>query len=129
MYYFCTILFVCLVGWFVLVNYWVISRAGPKTERLTILRAATHETELGNHDLCLSRSHYTDTDTTSRERAATAGIEPGTPTRSRDFYTKASTNFSTWINNLIYSYFLIYDVYILSLITLHSFLCKALRAW
>ena len=52
---------------------------GPKTERLTILRAATHETELG--DFCLSRSHYTDTDPTSRERAATAataGIEPGT---------------------------------------------------
>ena len=44
--------FVCLFGWFlnVLVNYWVISRTGPKTERLTILRAATHETELGDHD-------------------------------------------------------------------------------
>ena len=51
---------------------------GPKTERPTILRAATHETELGDHDFCLSRSHYTDTDPTSRERAATAGIEPGT---------------------------------------------------
>ena len=72
--------FVCLFGWFlnVLVNYLVISRTGPKTERLTILRAATHETELGDHDFCLSRSHYTDTDPTSRERAATAGIEPGT---------------------------------------------------
>ena len=56
-----------LVGWFlnVLVNYWVISRTGPKTERLTILRATTHETELGHHDFCLSRSHYTDTDPTS----------------------------------------------------------------
>ena len=56
--------FVCLVGWFlyVLVSYKVISRTGPKTERLTILRAATHETELGDHDFCLSRSHYTDTD-------------------------------------------------------------------
>ena len=45
-------LFVCLFGWFlnVLVNYQVISRTGPKTERLTILRAATHETELGDHD-------------------------------------------------------------------------------
>ena len=62
---------VCLVGWFlnVLVNYKVISRTGPETERLTILRAATHETELGDHDFCLSRSHYTDTDPTSRERA------------------------------------------------------------
>ena len=34
----------------------------PRQERLTILRAATHETELGDHDFCLSRSHYTDTD-------------------------------------------------------------------
>ena len=50
----------------------------PRQERLTILRAATHETELGDHDFCLSRSHYTDTDPTCRERAAIAGIEPGT---------------------------------------------------
>ena len=48
------------------------------TERLTILRADTHETEQGDHDFCLSRSHYTNTDTTSRERSATAGIEHGT---------------------------------------------------
>ena len=51
---------------------------GPETERLTILRAATYESELGNHDFCLSRSYYTDTDPTSRERPVTAGIEPGT---------------------------------------------------
>ena len=50
----------------------------PRQEHLTILRAATHETELGDHDFCLSRSHYTDTDPTCRERAAAAGIEPGT---------------------------------------------------
>ena len=70
----------CLFGWFlnVLVNYWVISRTGPKTERLTILRAAPHETELGDHDFCLSRSHYTDTDPTSKEGVATAGMEPVT---------------------------------------------------
>ena len=39
-----------MVGWFlnVLVNNQVISRTGPETERLTILRAATHETELGD---------------------------------------------------------------------------------
>ena len=69
-----------MFGWFlnVLVNYKAISRTGAKTGRLTILRAATHETELGDHDFYLSRSHYTDTDPTSRERAATAGIEPGT---------------------------------------------------
>ena len=67
-------------GWFlnVLVNNLAISRTDPNTERLTILRAATHETERGGHDFCLSRSHYTDTDPTSRERAATAGIEPDT---------------------------------------------------
>ena len=61
--------------WFlsVLVNNLAISRTRAKTERLTILRAATHETELGDHDFCLSRSYYTDTDPTSRERAATAG--------------------------------------------------------
>ena len=41
-------------------------------------RAATHETEWRDHDFCLSRSHYTDTDPTSRERAATAAIEPRT---------------------------------------------------
>ena len=35
----------------------------------------------GDHDFSLRRSHYTDTDTTSRERAVTAVIEPTTPTR------------------------------------------------
>ena len=34
--------------------------------RLTILRAATHEAELVDHNFCLNRSHYTDTDPTSR---------------------------------------------------------------
>ena len=65
-----------LFGWLVnvLINYQVISRTGPKTERLTILRAATHETGAGRP----CRSHYTDTDPTGRGRAATAGIEPGT---------------------------------------------------
>ena len=51
---------------------------GPKTGCLTILRAATHETELGYHDFCFRRSHYTHTDPTSRERVATAEIEPRT---------------------------------------------------
>ena len=61
-----------MFGWFlnILVNNKVISRTGPKTESLTILRAAKHETKLGDHDFCLSRSHYNDTDPTSRERAA-----------------------------------------------------------
>ena len=71
--------FVCLVGFLTSSSTTrLLSRAGPKTERLAILRAATHETELGDHDCCLSRSHYTDTDPISRERAARAGIEPGT---------------------------------------------------
>ena len=62
------VFFFCLFGWFlnVLVKNWAILRTHPKTERKTILRAATHETELGDHDFCLSRSHYTDTDLTSR---------------------------------------------------------------
>ena len=37
-----------------------------------------NKTEWGDHDFCFSRSHYTDTDPTSRERATAAGIEPGT---------------------------------------------------
>ena len=46
--------------------------------RRKILRAATYETEWGDHDFLLSRSHYTGTDPTSRERAASTGIEPRT---------------------------------------------------
>ena len=45
---------------------------------LTFLSAATHETRWGDHDFCLSRSHYTDTDPNSRERAATKEIETTT---------------------------------------------------
>ena len=52
-----------LAGWLVVLFFY--GRTGHKTERLTILHAATHETERGDHDLCLSRSHYTDTDRTS----------------------------------------------------------------
>ena len=60
----CLCNFVWLVGWLfnVLVNNKAILWTGPKTERLTILRAATHEIERGDHDFCLSRSHYADTD-------------------------------------------------------------------
>ena len=82
-YPFCNINLTCLFVW--LVGFLTSSSTtrlyrgrAPRQERLTILRAATHETELGDHDFCLSRSHYTDTDPTCRERAATAGIEPGT---------------------------------------------------
>ena len=72
-------LFVCLFGFLMSLSTTRLYRGrAPRQERLTISRAATHETELGDHDFCLSRSHYTDTDPTCRERAATAGIEPGT---------------------------------------------------
>ena len=71
--------FFCLVGFLTSSSTTRLYRGrAPRQERLTILRAATHETELGDHDFCLSRSHYTDTDPTCRERAATAGIEPRT---------------------------------------------------
>ena len=56
-----------------------MSRTGPKTERLKILRAATHETELGDHDFCLSRSHYT-------SRTGKKGLE----TRDKDDHDVAS---------------------------------------
>ena len=39
----------------------------------------THETARGDHDFCLSRSHYTDTDPTSRERAPEWGSNPRHP--------------------------------------------------
>ena len=72
-------LFVCLFGFLTSSSTTRLYRGrAPRQERLTILRAATHETELGDHDFCLSRSHYKDTDPNCRERAATAGIEPGT---------------------------------------------------
>ena len=40
------------------------------------LHAATHDTERGDYGVCLCRSHYTDTDPTSRERVARAVIKP-----------------------------------------------------
>ena len=71
-------LFVCLFGFLTSSSTTRLYRGrAPIMEHLTI-RAATHETELGDHDFCLSRSHYTDTDPTCRERAATTGIQPGT---------------------------------------------------
>ena len=38
--------------------------------RLKILRVIAHDTERGDRDFYLSRSHYTDIDPTSKERAA-----------------------------------------------------------
>ena len=61
--------FVCLVGFLTSSSTTRLYRGrAPRQERLTILRAATHETELGDHDFCLSRSHYTDTDPTCRQQ-------------------------------------------------------------
>ena len=63
---------------------------------MTILRAATHETERGDHDFCLSRSRYTDTNHISREQAATAGTKPGISSpevvRSTDWATAPPYN-------------------------------------
>ena len=56
-----------------------------RAPRQTILGASTHETELGDHDFCLSRSHYTDTDSTSRKREA--GGHSGN--RTRDLLTRS----------------------------------------
>ena len=61
-------MFVWLVGFFnVLVNNLAISRTGPKT----ILRDATHETERGDHDFCLSRSHESSVTTTFSSKTET----------------------------------------------------------
>ena len=50
-------LFVCLLGSLTSSSTTRLYRGrAPRQERLTILRAATHETELGDHDFCLSRS-------------------------------------------------------------------------
>ena len=68
-------LFVCLVGFLTSSSTTMLYRG--RVPRLTILRAATHETEWGDHDFCLSRSHYTDTDPTSRERAAAVDVTGG----------------------------------------------------
>ena len=40
----------------------------------------------GDHDFCLRRSHSTDTDLTSSELAATAGIEPTIEEKKRNFF-------------------------------------------
>ena len=74
--------FVCLFGFLTSSSTTRLYRGrAPRQERLTILHAATHETELGDHDFCLSRSHYTDTDPTSRERAAMLTLETNQPNK------------------------------------------------
>ena len=56
--------FFCLVGFLTSSSTTRLYRGrAPRQERLTILRAATHETELGDHDFCLSRSMIIQTPT------------------------------------------------------------------
>ena len=52
-----TSVFCWLVGFLTSSSTRLHQGMGPKTERLAILRTATHETELGDHDFCLSQSH------------------------------------------------------------------------
>ena len=67
----------CLFGW--LVGFLMSSsttrldRGGSQHWCLTILRAATHETEQGDHNFCLRWSHNTDIHSTSR------GLNPRSP--------------------------------------------------
>ena len=73
----CSSLFVCLFGFLTSSpTTWLYLAEGPQNWHLTITSAAT---EQGDHDFCLSQSHYTDTHPTSWERAATAAINPRPP--------------------------------------------------
>ena len=66
-------LFNCLCVWFLnnLVNNLATSRTALKTDvwQFYVLPNT-------RHDSCLNLSRYTDTDPTSRERAATVAVEP-----------------------------------------------------
>ena len=77
--------------------------------------SATHETELGDHVFCLSRSH-TDTDPTSRERAAAAEIEPGTSS-PRALPTELPRPPQNLHNNIVLFVLIFYLSLILSLST------------
>ena len=48
---------------------WSLHASESGTYTHFVLQIATHKTELGDHDFCLSLSHLTDTDPTSRELA------------------------------------------------------------
>ena len=76
-------LFVCLFGFLTSSSTTRLYLYGPQDRRLTILRAATQETELGDHDFCLSRSHYTDTDQKQYEAGGRSG------NRTRDLLTRS----------------------------------------
>ena len=56
-------------------HHQALSRAVPITDVWHCACCHT-ATEWGDHDFCLNRSHYTDIDSTNRERAPGAAVEP-----------------------------------------------------
>ena len=78
--------FVCLVqgsqrkNWLLSALVWGIRLSRGRIPRLTsdTFKCCHKDTERGNRDFCLSRSHYTNTDSANKERAPGAGIEPTT---------------------------------------------------
>ena len=70
--------FVCLVGFLTSSSTTRLYRGRvPKLASDNFTCCHTRD-RVGNHEFCFSWSHYTDTDPTIRERAATTGIEPRT---------------------------------------------------
>ena len=72
-------LFVCLVGFLTSTSTTGLYHGlAPRQSvwQFYVLPHIRHRWETMSSVFCLSRLHYTDTDPTSRERAATAGIEP-----------------------------------------------------
>ena len=73
---------ICLLGFFTSSSTTRLCRG--RVPRLTSdnFTCCHTETERGDHDFCLSRTHYTDTDPTSREQVAIGGIKPRTQKES-----------------------------------------------
>ena len=74
----CSCIFVCLFGFLTSSPTTRLYRGRAPFLR-TILRAATHETELGDHDFCLSRLHYTDNDPPIGSGRSQRESNPGPP--------------------------------------------------
>ena len=94
--------FVCLFGFLTSSSTAKLYRRQAPRQSVWQFNVLPH---MGDHDFCISRSHYTDTDPTSRERAATAGIKLGTSSpgvaRSTDWANAAPSpivenSFHTW---------------------------------
>ena len=71
-------LFVCLVGFLTPPSTTRLYRRQAPRQSVWQFYVLSNMRQSWETMTCLSRSHYTDTDPTSRERAATAGIESGT---------------------------------------------------